>query len=355
MEIRTERPEDSAAIQEVHLKAFGGPTEAKLVRLICERKRALISLVALNDGKVGGHILFSPVTITTCPDTFNAVGLAPVAVLPEFQRKGIGSQLIREGLERCKENGYDAVVLLGYPSYYSRFGFSRAADYRLQNEYRAYDEFMVLPLRNGALDRVNGMVKYLPEFEVIGQQIVNRLGGDYDFTDWMTTNQSIFQALRLERIVTMITIGLIVWVAALNIVATLIMMVLEKTRDIAILMSMGATKDNVRRIFILQGVIIGAIGTTLGVVIGQTVSRIADKYHLISLAPDVYSIAYVPFKAAALDSAIIAVLAVLIALWRHSILPPRLRSFSQWKRCDTNDSKFKSRTKPQLRTKPPCV
>ncbi len=149
--------------------------------------------------------------------------------------------------------------------------------------------------------------------KAIGKEIIDRIGGDFDFTDWMTMNQSIFQALRLERLVTMITIGLIVWVAALNIVATLIMMVLEKTRDIAILMSMGATKDNIRRIFILQGVIIGAVGTTLGVVIGQTVCRIADKYHLISLAPDVYSIAYVPFKAAALDSAIVAVLAIVIS------------------------------------------
>ena len=147
----------------------------------------------------------------------------------------------------------------------------------------------------------------------IGQKIIDRIGGDFDFTDWMTMNQSIFQALRLERIVTYITIGLIVLVAALNIVATLIMMVLEKTRDIAILMSMGATKDQIRRIFILQGVIIGVVGTTLGVIVGQIACRIADKYHLISLAPDVYSIAYVPFKAAALDSAIVAALAVLIS------------------------------------------
>jgi lipoprotein-releasing system permease protein len=147
----------------------------------------------------------------------------------------------------------------------------------------------------------------------IGQKIIDRLGGDFDFTDWMTMNQSIFQALRLERLVTMITIGLIVLVAALNIVATLIMMVLEKTRDIAILLSMGATKDNIRRICILQGVIIGAVGTTIGVTVGQIACRIADKYHLISLAPDVYSIAYVPFKAAAVDSAIVAGLAVFIS------------------------------------------
>lgn len=147
----------------------------------------------------------------------------------------------------------------------------------------------------------------------IGQRIIERVGGDLEFTDWITMNQSIFQALRLERLVMFITIGLIVLVAALNIVATLIMMVLEKTRDIAILLSMGATKDNIRRIFILQGVIIGVIGTAFGVVIGQIVSRLADKYHLISLAPDVYTIAYVPFKALPLDSAIVAVSAILIS------------------------------------------
>jgi len=85
-------------------------------------------------------------------------------VPPEFQRQGIGSKLIREGLERCRQAGYDAVVVLGDPAYYSRFGFVRAADFGLQNEYGVHDEFMVLPLRRGALDGVSGMVKYLPEF-----------------------------------------------------------------------------------------------------------------------------------------------------------------------------------------------
>src|SRR5437870_4877238 len=102
IEIRTERQEDGAAIRGVHTRAFGGPTEAKLVQLISERKKALISLVALRDGKLVGHILFSRVTIANSPDTFSGVGLAPVAVLPEFQRKGIGSRLIREGLHQCK-------------------------------------------------------------------------------------------------------------------------------------------------------------------------------------------------------------------------------------------------------------
>ena len=113
VEIRTEEPKDSAAIKEVHIRAFGGPVEAKLVQLICERNKALISLVAVSDGKVAGHILFSQVTIANSPDTFSGVGLAPVAVLPEVQRQGIGSKLIREGLERSKQAGYEVVVLIG--------------------------------------------------------------------------------------------------------------------------------------------------------------------------------------------------------------------------------------------------
>lgn len=149
--------------------------------------------------------------------------------------------------------------------------------------------------------------------KAIGQKIIDKIGGNLEFTDWMTMNQSIFQALRLERLVMFITIGLIVLVAALNIVTTLIMMVLEKTRDIAILMSMGATKQNIRGIFILQGVVIGVIGTICGVVIGQITCYFADKYHLISLAPDVYTIAYVPFKAQPLDSVIVAAAAILIS------------------------------------------
>jgi len=167
IEIRNERPENSPAIQQVHTKAFGGSAEAKLVRLITERKKALISLVAVSDESVVGHILFSRVTIDNAPAAFNGVGLAPLAVLPKLQRRGIGSKLIREGLERCKQAGYDAVVVLGDPAYYPRFGFVRAADFGLQNEYGVHDEFMVLPLRRGALDGVSGMVKYLPEFSEV--------------------------------------------------------------------------------------------------------------------------------------------------------------------------------------------
>jgi lipoprotein-releasing system permease protein len=156
-------------------------------------------------------------------------------------------------------------------------------------------------------------VNDIDQAKVIGQKIIDKIGDNFDFTDWMTTNETIFHALALERVVTFITIGLIVLVAALNIVATLIMMVLEKTRDIAILMSMGATKENIRRIFILQGVIIGVVGTALGVIVGHVACYFADKYHLIRLAPEVYTIAYVPFRASPVDTAIVAASAILVS------------------------------------------
>ncbi len=161
--------------------------------------------------------------------------------------------------------------------------------------------------------------------EVIAAEILAVLDQDLDFTDWKTQNSSIFQALQLERLVMFITIGLIVIVASLNIVVTLVMMVLEKTRDIAVLMSMGATEDNIRRVFVAQGVIIGVIGTFLGLIVGNLVSYTADTYRLVSLAPDVYSIAYVPFRLSSFDSAIVAVAAILIS-YLATIYPSRAAS-----------------------------
>lgn len=147
----------------------------------------------------------------------------------------------------------------------------------------------------------------------IGQRIVSSLDHGLDYQDWISLNQSIFQALKLEKMVMFITIGLIVIVAALNIVAMLIMMVLEKTRDIAILMSMGATQAQIRRIFVLQGVMIGIVGTTGGVILGHVLSFVADKYKLIRLAPEVYTIAYVPFRAEFFDTLTVAAVAIFIS------------------------------------------
>jgi lipoprotein-releasing system permease protein len=148
----------------------------------------------------------------------------------------------------------------------------------------------------------------------IAASVVEKLGKDhFDSTNWKELNRSIMDALKLERLVMFLTIGLIVLVAALNIVAMLTMMVLEKTRDIAILLSMGATAQQIRRIFVWQGVIIGLVGTFLGLILGHLISYIADKYHLVHLAADVYTISYVPFRANLRDTVIIGAAAILIS------------------------------------------
>jgi lipoprotein-releasing system permease protein len=149
--------------------------------------------------------------------------------------------------------------------------------------------------------------------EEVGKAILQRIGSDYDFTDWKVSHRTIFQALKLERLGMAIAISLIVFVAALNIVAMLTMMVLEKARNIAMLMAMGATFAQIRRIFILQGLIIGVIGTAIGLVLGHVISYLADRFHLIQLDPEVYSISYLPFHAVFSDSVLIAAGAVLIS------------------------------------------
>jgi lipoprotein-releasing system permease protein len=148
----------------------------------------------------------------------------------------------------------------------------------------------------------------------VGRELEEAAGNGFMSTNWMEQNKALFRALRLERLVTFITIGLIVFVAALNILISLTMMVMEKTRDIAVLMSMGAKKQQVRRVFIAQGVLIGVVGTAIGLVLGYGLSWIGGHYHLLSLAPEVYSIDYVPFAPRAADGMIVAVVAVLISL-----------------------------------------
>jgi putative acetyltransferase len=168
IEIRREAPEDAAAIRHLLEQAFPGPDEANLVEMLREADKARISLVATYEGQVVGHILFSPVTIDPAQTGSSNIGLAPVAILPEFQNRGIGSNLIREGLEECRKAGYDIVVVLGEAHFYARFGFSRAGDHGLGNEYGADEHFMALELREGALAEVSGMVRYQPEFNEVG-------------------------------------------------------------------------------------------------------------------------------------------------------------------------------------------
>jgi lipoprotein-releasing system permease protein len=132
-------------------------------------------------------------------------------------------------------------------------------------------------------------------------------------TNALRQNSALFKALKTERLVTFITIGLIVFVAALNILISLIMMVMEKTKDIAVLMSMGTRKAQVRNLFIAQGVLIGLIGTAIGLVLGYAISYAGGHYHVISLSPEVYSIDYVPFAPRVIDGVWVALFAVLIS------------------------------------------
>src|SRR5262245_34693715 len=162
--IREEQPGDVAAIRRVLEAAFPTSTEARLVDLLRVAGRLWVSLVAEADGEVVGHIGFSPIQIDGEAGEGLGVGLAPVAVLPDRQRQGIGSRLIREGLAACERAGYGFVVVLGWPEYYPRFGFTRADRRGLGNEYGADETFMVLELRAGTIPEDGGLVRYAPEF-----------------------------------------------------------------------------------------------------------------------------------------------------------------------------------------------
>jgi len=144
----------------------------------------------------------------------------------------------------------------------------------------------------------------------IGNVLQQEAGKGYMATNWMEQNRALFRALRLERVVTFITIGLIVFVAALNVLISLIMMVMEKTKDIAVLRSLGARKGQVQRIFIAQGVLIGVIGTAIGLVLGYLLSFAGSHYHLISLSAEVYSIDYVPFAPRLVDGLTVALVSI---------------------------------------------
>ncbi len=190
----------------------------------------------------------------------------------------------------------------GFFDYDSSWAFTRLAD--TQQLEGLGDQITVLEFK----------VDDIYQAGQISQELEKAAGKGFMATNWMEQNKALFRALRLERLVTFITIGLIVFVAALNILISLTMMVMEKTRDIAVLMSMGTRKSQIRRLFITQGLLIGLVGTAIGLVLGYTLSWAGGHYHLLSLAPEVYSIDYVPFAPRASDGALVALVAIGISL-----------------------------------------
>jgi lipoprotein-releasing system permease protein len=192
--------------------------------------------------------------------------LSPLGVLPRVSRLRVAG-LVRTGLYEF-DSAWAYIPLASAQRLFGESGHATLVEVRVEDLYRVRD--------------------YEP-------RILEALGEGYVITDWIETNESLFSALWLEKVAIGITIGLIVIVAALNIVATLILMVMEKHKDIAILVSMGASRGAVTRVFMLQGTLIGAVGTAVGGVLGWLACRVLDHYKLIQVPVDVYQVSYVPF------------------------------------------------------------
>jgi len=207
--------------------------------------------------------------------------LTPFGMVPKYSRFRVGG-----------------IFSSGFFDYDSSWAFARLSD--AQQLFGLDDLISVLEFK----------VDDIYKAGEISRQLEEAAGKGFMATNWMEQNKALFHALRLERLVTFITIGLIVFVAALNILISLIMMVMEKTKDIAVLMSMGTRKAQVRNVFIAQGMLIGVLGTAIGLVLGYAISYAGGHYHVISLSPEVYSIDYVPFVPRLTDGVLVALVAV---------------------------------------------
>lgn len=166
IKIRTEILQNIDAIRRINEKAFSQPQEANIVDRLRANCDGLLSLVALLGEKIIGHILFSPVTIEGSFGNLQGVGLAPMAVLPEFQRQGVGSELIRAGIEILRESICPFIIVLGHPEYYPRFGFERASLYGIKSQWEGIPNhaFMILWLDKTVMNHVSGVAKYRDEF-----------------------------------------------------------------------------------------------------------------------------------------------------------------------------------------------
>ncbi len=211
--------------------------------------------------------------------------LTPLGLVPRYQRFQV-----------------TGLFSSGFYQYDSAYAFMRLAD--AQRLFSEPDLVSVLSFRLDDLNRA-------PE---VAHALEQAAGPGFQATTWQEQNRELFRALKLEQAVTFVVLALIVVVAALNILSALTMMVMEKTRDIAVMMSFGVTSAQVRRIFLLQGVLISAVGTALGLVVGYAGSLLGAHYRFIQLDPGVYSIDHLPFAPRALDAVLVSVVSVTIAL-----------------------------------------
>ena len=166
VEIHPESSGDRDAIRRVNQAAFGGDAEANLDDALRDGGFAEVSLVAALDGEIVGHIVFSPVSLMTQAGIVDAISLAPMAVVPSQQRRGIGSRLVEEGLQVCRKRGHRIVVVLGHPDFYSRFGFSSKLATLLESPFGGGEAWMALELVPGSLSGIEGRVEYSPPFKM---------------------------------------------------------------------------------------------------------------------------------------------------------------------------------------------
>jgi lipoprotein-releasing system permease protein len=211
--------------------------------------------------------------------------LSPLGIMPRYQQFKVAG-----------------IFHSGFYNYDSAWGFVRLSDAQ-----------RLLSLPDNVISVIEFKIDDLYKADEVGRQLAEAAGPGFEAKSWMEENRALFRALRLERVVTFLTIGLIVFVAALNILISLIMMVMEKTKDVAVLISMGAKRKQIRGIFMFQGVLIGVIGTVAGLILGYGVAIAGAKYHFIALSSEVYSIDYLPFAPRVLDGVLVAAVALLIS------------------------------------------
>ncbi|HEX3585991.1 MAG TPA: FtsX-like permease family protein [Candidatus Angelobacter sp.] len=211
--------------------------------------------------------------------------LSPIGMMPKYQQFKVA------GIFRS-----------GFYNYDSAWAFIRLSDAQ-----------RLFSLPDTVISVIEFKIDDLYKAEEVGNALEKAAGPGFVAKSWMDENRALFKALRLERVVTFLTIGLIIFVAALNILISLIMMVMEKTKDVAVLISMGAKRRQIRGIFMFQGVLIGVIGTVAGLVLGYAVAIAGAKYHFVALSSEVYSIDYLPFAPRVIDGLLIAAVALFIS------------------------------------------